>query len=109
MTGKIRTYRKTVGVQSGHAASGGGSGVQHVLLCNFELSALRWNIAIPHGHQDGIFIAAFQPLLRLHGRLRPCGVWVKVILEEVRLYKRDGGEETRDITLSYSMVDLIFF
>lgn len=84
------TYRQTVGVQSGHAASGGGSGVQHVLLCHFELSALRRHIALPHGHQNWILVTALQPLFRLHGGLRPRCVRVQVVLEEVRLRKRVG-------------------
>lgn len=90
-----RTYRQTVGVQSGHAASGGGSGVQHILLCHFELPALRWHVALPHGHQNWIFIATIQPLLRFHGGLRSCCVWVQVILEEVRLCKRVGKVKER--------------
>lgn len=81
----LTTYRQTIGVHSGHAASGCGSGVQHILLCHFELSALRRHVALPHRHQNWILVAAVQPLFRLHGRFRPCGVWVEVILEEVRL------------------------
>lgn len=82
---RAMTYRQTVGFQSGHAASGGGPGVQHVLLCHFKLSALRRHVAIPHGHQNWFFIAAIQPLLGLHGGLRPHCVWIQVVLEEVRL------------------------
>lgn len=87
---KCPTYWQIVCVQSGHAASGGGSGVQHVFLCHFELSALRRHIALPHGHQNWIFVAPLHPLFSLHGRLRPCSVRVQVVLEEVRLYKRVG-------------------
>lgn len=86
--GSYTTYRQTVGFQSGHAASGGGSGVQHVLLRHFELSALWRHIAVPHGHQNWIFVAAVQPLLGLHGGLRTRCVRVQVVLEEVRLCKK---------------------
>lgn len=85
---RATTYRQTVGFQSRDAASGGGSGVQHVLLCHFELSALRRHVALPHGHQNWFFIAAIHPLFRLHGGLRPCCVRVQVVLEEVRLGRR---------------------
>lgn len=79
------TYRQTIGFQSGHTASGGGPGVQHVLLCHLKLSALGRHVAIPHGHQNWFFITAIQPLLGLHGGLRPRCVWVQVVLEEVGL------------------------
>lgn len=91
------TYRQTVGFQSGHATSGGGSGVQQVLFCHFELSALGWHIAAPHGHKNWIFVAALQPLFRLHGGIRPSCVRVQVVLEEVRLCKRVVGVKNRDI------------
>lgn len=81
--GGATTHRQAVGFQSGHAASRGGPGVQHVLLRHFELPALWRHVAVPHGHQDGLFIAAIQPLVSLHGRLRPRRVRIQVILEEV--------------------------
>lgn len=83
--GGATTHRQTVGFQSGHAASRGGPGLQHVLLRHFKLPALGRHVAVPHGHQDGLFIAAVQPLVSLHGRLGPCCVWIQVVLEEVRL------------------------
>lgn len=82
------TYRQAVGFQSGHAAPCGGSGVQHVLLRHFELSALGRHVAIPHGHKDGFFIAPVQPLISLHGWLGPRRVRIQVILEEVRLGRK---------------------
>lgn len=82
------TYRQTVGVHGGRAPPGGGSGVQQVLLCHFELSALGRHVAPPHGHQNRIFVPAIQPLFNLHGGFGPRRVWVQVILEEIRL-----GEE----------------
>lgn len=98
----MRTYRQTAGFQRGHAASGGWSGVQNILLGNFELSTLRRHIALPHGHQNRVFIAALQPLFRLHGRLWPCCVGVQVILEEVRL--RDGHKKEEKPPLLHSAV-----
>lgn len=82
------SYRQAVGFQSGHAASGGRSGVQHVLPRHFELSALGRHVAIPHGHEDGFLIAPVQPLIGLHGRLGPRRVRVQVVLEEVRLGRK---------------------
>lgn len=82
------TYRQTLALQSGHAASGGGSGVQHVLLRRFDLPALRRHVAIPHRHQNGVFVAAVQPVFGLHGGLGPRCVRVQVVLEEVRLRRR---------------------
>lgn len=89
--GGATTHRQTVGFQSGHATSGGGPRVQHILLRHFELPALGRNVAVPHGHQDGIFIAAIQPLVSLHGRLGTRRVRIQVILEEVRLGAREVG------------------
>lgn len=111
------TYWQTVGLHGGDAASGGGSGVQHVLLCHFELSALRRHIAVLHGHQDWIFVAAVQPLISLHGRLRPRCVRVQVVLEEVRLCQRGGevylfiffGTYCTIVTFSGLVIILFFF
>lgn len=101
MLNMSKTYRQAVGVQGGHAASGGGSGVQHVLLRHFELSALRRHVAVPHGDEDGIFVTAVQPLFRLHGGIRPCCVRVKVILEEVRLAHTKSSKKKRDILVCF--------
>lgn len=76
-------YRQTASLQRGHAAPCGGPGVQHVLPRRFEFSALRWHVAVPHGHQNRVFVAAVQPLFGFHGGLRPCCVRVQVVLEEV--------------------------
>lgn len=86
-------YRQAAGLQRGHAAPRGGPGLQHVLPRRFELPALGGHVAVPQGHQDGVFVAAVQPLFGFHGGLRPRRVRVQVVLEEVRL---QGAVESRN-------------
>lgn len=64
----------------------------HEALVNFELLGLGGGReAFLQGDEDGRGLLALEPVIGLHRRLRPDGVRVQVLLEEVRLRRPQGG------------------
>lgn len=72
-------------------ARGARRGLQEALV-NFELLGLGGGgEAILQGDEDGRGLLALEPFVGLHRRLRPDGVRVQVLLEEVGLRRPQGG------------------
>lgn len=64
----------------------------HEALVNFELLGLGGGgVALLQGDKDGRSFLALEPILSLYRRLRPDGVWVQILLEEVGLRQPQGG------------------
>lgn len=73
------------------AASRGRRGL-HEALVNFELLGLGGGgEALLQGDEDGRGLLALEPLISLHRRLWPDCVRVQVLLEEVGLWRPQGG------------------
>lgn len=72
------------------AANRGRRGL-HQALVNFELLGFGGRgEALLQGDEVGRGVFSLEPLVGLHRRLRPDGVRVQVLLEEVRLEDRRG-------------------
>lgn len=63
--------------------------VQNVLFDHLEFAVLARDIAVLEGDEDGVPILALKPLLSLQGGVGSSRVWVQVILEQVRLRRKD--------------------